>query len=156
MDAFFRKSTRNHNTSSWRVCRGFHLQTRRQEGGGPKSVVCLLPGDQETDERLEQAASDDGGQRVRGSQPSHRAGQFACKNFAHEQRSAAAACLASADTEQSDEADAAPAAPAANDSDETAVRSYYLVSYYIVAGPGRLSHFLPHRARTPMAHLLTF
>ena len=29
MDAFVSKSTRNHNTSSWRACRGFHFICRQ-------------------------------------------------------------------------------------------------------------------------------
>jgi hypothetical protein len=133
MDAFFTKSTRNHNTSSWRVCRGFHFICRQDAkkvaDQSQKCAFCQATKKQMRGANKLQVMAE-GNVFVKAGL--HRAGQFSCKNCAREQRSAAAACVASADAEESDEANVGPAAPAANDSDETAVRSFFCFILYIV------------------------
>ena len=133
MDAFVSKSTRNHNTSSWRVCRGFHFICRQDAkkvaDQSQKCAFCQATKKQMRGANKLQVMAE-GNVFVKAGL--HRAGQFSCKNCAREQRSAAAACVASADAEESDEANVGPAAPAANDSDETAVRSFFCFILYIV------------------------
>ena len=125
MDAFFTKSTRNHNTSSWRVCRGFHFICRQDAkkvaDQSQKCAFCQTTKKQMKGANKLQAMTADSAFVEAGL---HRAGQLVCKNCARENRPAAVACLASADAQQSDEVDMAPAAPAANATDETMVRSY--------------------------------
>jgi hypothetical protein len=110
MGAFFSKSTRNHNTSSWRVCRGFHF-------------ICRQDAKKLADQSQKCAFCQATKKQMRGSNKLHvmtegnafveaglhRAGQFACKNCARKQRSAATvvARAVSADSDV-----AAPAAAA--------------------------------------------
>ena len=125
MSAFCSKSTRHHNTASWRVCGAFEFCCRQDAkkvaDRSQKCAFCQATKKQMQGTNKLQAMTADSAFVEAGL---HRAGQLVCKNCARENRPAAVACLASADAQQSDEVDMAPAAPAANATDETMVRSY--------------------------------